>query len=511
MNYKLRASDTLQQDSPRMNRSQAIASLAINVALLLFASTGASAQAEASVSGVVREQRGNPVADAEVSTGGAASRTDSAGRFVLALAAGDARVQVLAPGYRPAMQDLPALAAGERHEVAIVLVPLPSLDLRRIVAAPSRPLLDTESATTGGAVERGEIEALPTDARDPIALLYNVPGVSPATGFFGDAPRLSFNGGNALYSQYLLDGLDNNEGFLGGPRVDLPLGAIARIDARVNTYGTRFGRSPDGVVDVTSAAGGDAWTGDLFVYDRPGRPFDARTPTPFGAASEAVARRQEGFQRAQLGGSVRGALGPGRTYAALAVERTSEDEDRIGSTALAQFLGTETRTTWKAFGRLDHGWSPTQTSTLRVAASNVDRAGNGSGVVTPEADISTRRVGTLTALTHRSLLKGARAVNTLSAQYGTFHWYFPPTTSDFSRPQVTVLSPAFATQAVVGSSNFVFDERERQIQLRDVLETTIGDAHTLRIGADVVASRFALRAGGGELESQWFVRRHQQW
>lgn len=475
------------------------------LASLLLLAAPAVLSAQATVSGVVRAQRGAPVVDAIVRAGGQETRSDSAGRFTLQAATGVTELRVTAPGFSPAQIALPRLVAGERREFAIVLAPLPSLDVRRVVATPSRPLLDTESAATGGSVERAEIEALPTDARDPIALLYNIPGVAQATGFFGDAPRLSFNGGNSLYSQYLLDGLDNNEGFLGGPRVDLPLGAIARIDALVNTYGTRFGRSPDGVVDVASATGGDAWSGDVFVYDRPGRPFDARTPTPFGGASEAVARRQEGFRRTQLGGSLRGALAPGRTFVATAIELTREDEDRIGSTAQAQFLGTETRTTWKGFGRLDHGWSPTQTTTLRWAGSAVDRAGNGSGVVTPEADISTRRIGTLTALTHRSALRSQRAVNTASVQFGTYHWYFPPTESDFSRPQVTVLSPALATQAVVGSSNFIFDERERQVQLRDVFEAALGDAHTLRVGADIVASRFELAAASTNPNGSYVV------
>ncbi|MFN0097450.1 MAG: carboxypeptidase regulatory-like domain-containing protein, partial [Gemmatimonadaceae bacterium] len=452
------------------------------------------------LSGTVRSQRGRPVAGAAVRVFGAAARltdtplaqtsTDSLGRFTVSVpSGGDVVVSVSANGYAPTRLDVGGLRDGASRAIAIVLTPLAALDAQTIVANSDRPLLNTESATTGGAIEAQEIAALPTDARDPIALLYNVPGVTQATGFFGDAPRLSFNGGNALYSQYLLDGLDNNEGFLGGPRVEVPLGAIARMDALVNTYGTRYGRSPDGIVDITSASGGDRWTGDLFAYNRPGRPLDAQNVVPFGAAREAVLRRQEGFRRTQLGGSLRGALRPDRTFLATALEYTRENEDRIGSTALAQFLGTETRQTWKGFARLDHGWSPTQTTTLRVAASHVDRAGNGSGVVTPEADITTRRIGTLNAITHRSALRDFRASNTVSVQFGTFRWYFPPTRSDFSQPQVTVITPAFATQAVVGSSNFIFDETERQWQFRDVFETALGTKHTLRLGADVVASR----------------------
>ncbi|MEX2181593.1 MAG: carboxypeptidase regulatory-like domain-containing protein [Gemmatimonadaceae bacterium] len=482
--------------------------LAILLVLALASVTGvSSAQTQSTLSGTVRAQRGDPLEDAAVRVDqGGTVPTDGQGRFSLAVPEGrDLTVVVTAAGFTLARLTVPAIASGAERAIAIVMSPLQTLGTQTIVARRTRPLLNTESAATGGAIEAEELEALPTDARDPIALLYNIPGVAQATGFFGDAPRLSFNGGNALYSQYLLDGLDNNEGFLGGPRVDLPLGAIARMDALVNTYGARYGRSPDGVVDVTSVSGTETWVGDLFVYDRPGRPFDARTPTPFGGASEAIARRQEGFQRSQVGGSLRGALRPGRTYLATAIERTREHEDRIGSTALAQFLGTETRTTWKGFTRLDHGWSPTQTTTLRWAGSFVDRAGNGSGVVTPEADITTRRNGTLTALTHRSARRNQMASNTLTVQYGTYRWYFPPTESDFSRPQVTVITPEFETQAVVGSSNFIFDETERQWQIRDVFEAAIGERHTLRVGADVIHARFALAAASTNPNGSYVV------
>lgn len=368
------------------------------------------------------------------------------------------------------------------------------LDSVRVQATQPRALLSRRTAATGGSIEATEIAALPTDARDPIALLYNVPGIAPATGFFGDAPRVSFNGGNSLYSQYLLDGLDNNEGFLGGPRVEVPLGAIARMDALVNGYSAGFGRSPDGVVNITTAPGTSRRGGDVFMYQRPGRPLDARVPVTFGAAPEALARRQDGFERLQAGGSYRGALPSGRTFGATAVEYTREQEDRIGSTALATFLGTETRQTWKGYGRLDHGWSPTQTTTLRVAGSAIDRAGNGSGVLTPEADITTRRIGTLSALTHRSSTETGRVRNTASVQFGTYHWYFPPARSDLSRPQVTVVGPDLSVQAIVGSSNFVFDETERQWQFREVFEAELGRTHRLRAGVDLIYGRFALAA-----------------
>ena len=469
-------------------------------AFVVVAPGTVAAQREAVVTGVVRTQNGAPLAGSGVAFGPSDTVTDSTGWFSLAVPAGTAgAVRFTALGHRPDSIAIPALPRGARREISVTLAPVFVLDALTVVSRRERPLLDTETGTTGGALEAYEIEALPTDARDPVSLASNIPGVAQATGFFGDAPSLTINGQNALYAQYLLDGLDNNEGFLGGPRVDLPLGALERLEVFANGYGSEHGRSPSGVVDAVSRAGDTRWSGDLFAYWRPGTPLDADPKrVPPGVDPD-------GFGRLQIGGSAGGPIGGERTFGFAAVEYVSEDEDRIGSTARTAFIGTERRETVKLLGRLDHGWSPSQTTTLRVAFSGASRAGEGTGVVVPEADVTTRRIGSLTALTHRTTFGAGRGANTATVQLGTYRWYFPPTRSDFTRPQVTIRSAADSSiEAIVGSSNFVFDETEHQIQLRDVVETAAG-AHTLRAGADLIRSWFELTGAGTNPQGSYDV------
>lgn len=486
------------------------AGLALLPARLIAQATATVATATvatATVTGTVRTQEGRPLPGATVAfrpAGGAlaaaaAAQTDAAGRFRLAVPAGAAgELVVRRVNYAAATRGVAALAAGARREVGVTLAPLARLDVVTVVAERDRPLINTQDASTGGAIGRRELQALPTDARDPVTLAFTIPGVAQATGFFGDAPRLTINGQNALYTQYTIDGLENNEGFLGGPRVDVPLAALARLDVLATTYGSEVGRSANGVVNYVTRAGTDRFAGELFAYNRPGIPLDARPavrprdPT----AARDLRRQQDGFRRTQVGGAAGGALRPGRTYYAGALEYTRENEDRIQSTANATFTGRELRRTYKAFARLDQGWSPTQTTTLRFAGSNVNRAGEGTGIVAPEADITVQRIGTVTALTHQSALRGGRASNVASAQVGTYRWSYPPTRSDLNTPQVTILASGpggVQPVAVVGSSNFVFDERELQGQLKNVFESALGRGHALRLGADVARSAFQLR------------------
>lgn len=460
--------------------------------LALSAPVGAQSPA---VTGTVRALSGRPVAGAAVVADGlgVSASADSGGRFRLAVPTGTAlNVVVAATGFSPETLAVAALDSGETRTLSVLLAPLARLAVTEIVAERDRPLVNTADAATGGAVERSELVALPTDARDPVSLAYTIPGVAQARAYFGDAPKLSIGGANALYTSYTLDGLDNNEGFLGGPRVEFPLSALARLQVLTNSYPVEAGRSPSGVVAYESRAGGPRWTGEVFAYNRPGIPFDAPAAVvPAGQQASDFRQAQRGFRRSQLGAAGGGPLSDG-TFGFGAIEYTNENEDRISSTARATFLGRELRETWKAFGRVDHGWTPDQTSTLRFALSHQARAGEGSGIVAPEADITTIRFGTLANATHFSAWNGGRASNTASVQVGTFKWDFPPTRSDLNTPQVTILDRDSIPIGVVGSSNFVFDESELQVQVRDVAQWQLGSRHAVTAGVDVASSAFRL-------------------
>ena len=463
----------------------------------------ATATATATLTGVVRSQEGSTLTGVRISTtpGNASVLSDVAGVFLLQVQA-DSPLEVRAEqtGFTTVVLRVDALSAGARRSLAITLAPVSGLSVINVIATPPRALLNTQNAATGGSLNRTQLQALPTDARDPISLAYTIPGVAPATGFFGDAPRLSFGGANALYSQYLVDGLDNNEGFLGGARVDLPLSALARLDVLANSYSSEYGRSPSGVVDMRTRAGADSASGEFFAYSRPGISanilglgnvrFDARSKAPLSADARAS---ENGFMRSQYGGSYGAPLVANRTFLFVAGEYTNENEDRIASTASARFVGREKRETWKSFARLDQGWNPAQITTIRFAMSNINRAGQGGGITAPEADITTERIGSISSISHRSVLRNGATVNTVSAQVGTFRWNFPPTQSGFDTPQVTILDRDSVPIGIAGSSNFVFDERELQAQLKNVFETAVGTEHHLRIGADVTRSAFQLR------------------
>ena len=109
-----------------------------------------------------------------------------------------------------------------------------------------------------------------------------------ATGFFTEAPNVSINGANGLYTNYLIDGLDNNENFLGGQRFAIPVGFAQNVNVLTNNFSTEFGNSANGIVNVTTKSGSNDLTAEAFL-PHPARPrASTAKPTSPSATSRAT-------------------------------------------------------------------------------------------------------------------------------------------------------------------------------------------------------------------------------
>jgi hypothetical protein len=406
---------------------------------------------------------------------GVATVADSVGAFRLEIPAfTPGRLIVEAPNYVPDTIAIPPLSEGAMRRVRIALRSIATLPSIAVRASANRPLLDVTDAAVVGAVDRTDLGNIPTDARDPTDVALSIPGVTRGVGFFDFAPKLDVDGANSLYTPYRIDGMDNSENYLGGPKILLPLDAVQMVEVSASTYGASIGKSANGVADFETRRGGDSWSGNAVVDGRPASAF----------------RRLQG---AASGG---GPLVPGATYVFGAADYAVADSAvpyDFGDPRFGSGSGNSHRTTLRLFGRLDQQWSATQTTTLDVAYSSIGLIGQGGGVVTREADQTQNRVAFLAALRHESTLGGW--TNTAAAEVSTYHYYYPPSTTPFSTPQANLVPSGsnVTTIATVGSAGFLFDEQEIEIQLSNTLRRTIGE-HAVQFGADVQRSQFSLAA-----------------
>ncbi|MDR9448985.1 MAG: TonB-dependent receptor plug domain-containing protein, partial [Psychroflexus sp.] len=115
--------------------------------------------------------------------------------------------------------------------------------------------INRRNAEVSFELQSEELKKLPVEARDINTALFRLPNVTQATGFFPEAPPVSINGANSLYTNYTIDGMDNNEQFLGGMRFNIPVGFVKDITVLTSNYSAEYGLSNNGVIDITTKSG----------------------------------------------------------------------------------------------------------------------------------------------------------------------------------------------------------------------------------------------------------------
>ena len=137
------------------------------------------------------------------------------------------------------------------------------------------PLIDTTTASTGGTLEREQLEALPSPGRNAFLIGVTVPTVNPV----GDpqfnrqqdqtnASRVSLGGGGIRANNYLLEGVPITE--LRGRAIANPtIEAVEEVKVQVHTYDAEMGRTGGGVFNVTARSGTNQYHGSGFYQTRP--------------------------------------------------------------------------------------------------------------------------------------------------------------------------------------------------------------------------------------------------
>ncbi len=431
--------------------------------------------------GLRHELRTGPRGDARL------AGLPSTGRYIVSLVADDGE---------PSVRSAP-LELRNNFVRTVTLIAAPArLEAVVVEGGGSVATLNTINAEVSATLDQRELAALPIEGRDLLRALVRLPNVVPSTGFFPEAPPISINGANGLTVSYLIDGLDNNENFLGGQKFPVPLGAARDVTVLANNFSAEFGRSATGIVNVTSRGAGNDFESEFFALSRPGQPFDSRSA--FSQSDLSGNLVGDEFERLQAGLSLGGPLVRDRSFAYGNVEFT-EDTNRtlLDAPALGavdslvghnRFLLASTR--------LDHHFDERWVGTLRANLGRVtiERPGGslgGGSVQFPSAGSDQDRDSAIVVAT---LANSGDSWNYQgSLLWSAFDWdYGEPRQAG---PQVVARDDTGLPIAVVGHPGFVFDNRERTVQTQHKLQFVRG-AHRMAVGADLLRADFRLRGGG---------------
>lgn len=365
--------------------------------------------------------------------------------------------------------------------------------------------INTRNAEVSSELSQKEIESLPLEGRDISRLLYRLPNVVQATGFYPEAPNVSINGSNGLFTNYMIDGMDNNERFLGGMKFNVPVGFVKNINVLTNNFSTEYGLTGNGVINVTSRSGSNDFGGEAFVVTRPGGSIDASSP--YAQRDLSGNQVKDGFQRYQAGVGFGGAIRKDKTFYYINAEYTRDIKDNLlNSPALGvnETVRGENNFSYIS-AKIDQQWSSRFHSALRanLGVVNIERQGGGldGGVSFPSSGNLQDRNSALVALQNTYL--GDHFKSETNVQYSRFRWnYARPL--DNTSPQVTVLDPQGVTAAVLGHPGYYFDGTENTIQAQEKL-TFYLQRHTFKTGVELISADHGL-LGGGNVNGNYTVQ-----
>lgn len=373
-----------------------------------------------------------------------------------------------------------------------------SVETIDVVSRASITQLNTSNAEVSSTLTAQQIALIPLEARSLERLLFRLPGITQSTGFFGEAPSVAINGANALFTNYMIDGLDNNENFLGGQKFPLPIGAVQDVTVLVSSYSVEFGRTANGVVNVTTPSGSNDFGGEIAFVTRPG---GFLTKEPEGTQTSLFgAPVSDSFERYQGAITLHGPIKSDQTFFFLNAEYIRDETDNLLSVPELGIAGVLPGTNEQLLltGKIDHIWSPQWRSALRFNHGRVtlERQGGGldGGNTFPSGGSVQDRVSTNIALT--TSYSGTDFDYSGALQYSRFDWDFGQPINGPS-PQVTLFAAGDTSRsiAIIGHPGFIFDETENTWQTKHTGTWTRG-RHRLKVGFDVIFADYALFGGG---------------
>ena len=299
-----------------MKRSALLAIVVLSICQFLYS------QANGSFSGTVTDKTGSVLSGATVkitSQGTAAVRelkTDESGHYTAPyLPVAIYTIRVESQGFQTTEQKDLRLQVDEKREVDFTLNPASVSSTVEVSA--TEVAVQTTNATLGQVITAEQVAELPLNGRDFVQLATLVPGVTQETNpasFFNAGPSsevstrgtysLSVGGSRAQETDWLFDGVDNNELTAGGISIQPSIDAIQEFKVLTYNYSAEYGTRAGPTVLITTKSGTNKLHGTLFEFFR-NTSLDSK-------AFFAVTKDK--FNLNQFGGSLGGALQKDKTF-----------------------------------------------------------------------------------------------------------------------------------------------------------------------------------------------------
>ena len=303
--------------------------------VVLMMSPAMRGQATGSFSGNVLDKSGSGIAGATViatsQTTGLTrdTKTDSGGHYLLPLLpVATYTVHVDATGFQSAESKDLRLQIEEARELDFALVP--ATVVTTVAVSGEAVAVESANPSLGQVITSQEVSQLPLNGRDFVQLATLTSGATAETNpnsFFTSAASsevaargafsLSVGGSRPNSTDWLLDGVDNNELTAGGISIFSSIDDIQEFKVLTYSYSAEYGTRAGPTVIVTTKSGSNDFHGSLYEFLR---------NTSLDAKSYFATTAQK-FNLNDFGGSVGGPIKKNKTFFFLDGEQKFQLQD----------------------------------------------------------------------------------------------------------------------------------------------------------------------------------------
>ena len=315
--------------------------------------------------------------------------TAADGSFHIAeLPPGTYEVSASQPGFGPYRHAGVNLALGSTVRLDITLQSQSVTTQVTVTAQP--PAIDPAQTSIATAVDTERIEELPVESRNYLNFALLAPGVAASAAQPGKQPLgalpdsgFTFGGLRGRSNNVTIDGLDNNDEYVGSSRTELSLETVQEFQVVNAGLSAETGGASGGSINVITRVGANTVHGDAFVFAENGslnarNPFETESATPM-------------LHKYRTGVALGGPIVRNRTfyYAAFEQEHNRALEDSYLSPALVnainRIVGAHTvtdnffptsRAETEASAKVNHQLTSRNSGMLRWAFTDNREAGD---------------------------------------------------------------------------------------------------------------------------------------
>ncbi len=286
--------------------------LPLSVLLLVSAAGAQTSLVSGALEGFISDTAGGripgaPIRVREVNTHQVRdASSDSEGAFRFAqLPVGVYEVEIHQPGFEIYRHDGVTLQLGATVHLEVRLQSAGVASQVTVTAQP--PAIDPAQTSVTTAVDTERIEELPVESRNYLNFALLAPGVASSaqqTGRRSMAPLpdsgFTFGGLRGRSNNIAIDGLDNNDEYVGASRTELSLETVQEFQVVNGGLSAETGGASGGSINVITRIGSNALHGDAFLFGENGS-LNARNPFETERAAPNLHRYRTGLA---LGGPV---------------------------------------------------------------------------------------------------------------------------------------------------------------------------------------------------------------